>query len=261
MITNETQDKVNEALESLATVSEAATTDTKAARKRKKQRAKKLAAAEHALSVIRNATKDKDSNDDHIIIQNSPPDSMLAPEPTPVVSKEPAVAEEVPPPAPVADEEPEATPALAPPDTSESDELQRKLDEANEEAKAAKEALAEAQRKLDDCEQSKESVQADAPTSVSIPVVEKKPEPGSTKITIVERATPSNWGWLAWLLAIIGLILGWAVVGEWFEVQSQPSLWDWVAWCFRPVSAAVGFFGGGLIGHFLAEKRKRPVVA
>lgn len=92
-------------------------------------------------------------------------------------------------------------------------------------------------------------------------VVVPEPEPAPTRVqAVVNDTNPTNWvGWVPWALAIVGLILGWAVGGEWLNQASQPVLWDWVAWLFKPIMAAVGFFGGGLLGSRLTQRQPAAV--
>lgn len=220
-----------------------------------RQKAEDLENAEILKRILEQEAKDRMSSIGHEVAQlNYVLNGAPAPEPAPVVEPEPVVeeppvtestpkvVEETVVPTPASEPAPVAVEVLA---VDPSVELQRKLDQSDKE----KEVL---QRKLEDCEKSKEEKPA--------PAVSPTP-PTNTQPSITQRANPFNWGWLAWLLAIIGFILGWTVFGEWLEIQSQPSLWDWVAWLFSPVSAGVGFFGFGLIGHFIAEKLNRPVVA
>lgn len=90
-------------------------------------------------------------------------------------------------------------------------------------------------------------------------------QPQPSRLQQVARdANPANWqGVVPWALAIVGLLFGWFVVGELLQNASKPVLWDWFAWLFVPVTAAVGFFGGGLIGQRLAGRQSmaRPAEA
>ena len=86
-----------------------------------------------------------------------------------------------------------------------------------------------------------------------------------TRIQLAARdADPRNWNGnpIAWGLAVIGLVVG-LCVGWWLFGVSNHVLWGLIAFLFVPVTTAVGFFGGGLIGHRLTQRQPaaRPAEA
>lgn len=103
--------------------------------------------------------------------------------------------------------------------------------------------------------------QDDQPAAAAEPEADNPP----TRIQLAARdADPRNWNGnpIAWGLAVIGLVVG-LCVGWWLFGVSNHVLWGLIAFLFVPVTAAVGFFGGGLIGHRLTQRQPaaRPAEA
>jgi hypothetical protein len=103
--------------------------------------------------------------------------------------------------------------------------------------------------------------QDDQPAAAAEPEADNPP----TRIELVARdADPRNWNRnpIAYGLAVIGLVVG-LCVGWWLFGVSNHVLWGLVAFLFVPVTAAIGFFGGGLIGHRLTQRQPaaRPAEA
>ena len=109
-------------------------------------------------------------------------------------------------------------------------------------------------------------------TPQPIPLRDSVAEPESAPMdnppTRVQRAVEGtdhrSWGNnpFAWGLAAIGLVVG-LCVGWWLFQESDKILWGLVAFLFVPTVAAIGFFGGGLIGHRLTQRQpvNRPAEA
>ena len=91
-----------------------------------------------------------------------------------------------------------------------------------------------------------------------------QPEPAPvatpTRVQVlVAQANPSSWkGPWPWVIAIVGLVVGWLLGAQLTEL-SNPTMWDWMAWLAQPIVAAIGFFGGGVIGTKVAAQAVIPV--
>lgn len=74
------------------------------------------------------------------------------------------------------------------------------------------------------------------------------PATGATRVRrFISDANPRGWGWLAWVLAIVGLIMG-LMVGLLLTSLSLPVL-QVLAWLALPIFGFLGFFAGGVIGY------------
>lgn len=95
----------------------------------------------------------------------------------------------------------------------------------------------------------------------------KKPTPVSEeptalyRPTLVERANPRNWGWMAWglalLLGFIALVAALTAFCPWVSHvlnQQWPAVRATLSFLAGLTLTAIGFFGGGLLGDTVAKK-------
>lgn len=238
MSTKDITNEASDATDALLVLSEAGKAAAKKRKKEIKAARKRQVQIAYAARLAARAEQDKIDEAQEVLTQIDP-DLSDAPEPVNESASEPKVVE--------------------------------KVVDLNPELKAENEALrkeaAELKAQLDE-----KVEEVPTPEPVVAPVVAPEPE---TKVDLDPPLTepppapsdvdPSKWGIPSWILALLGLVLGWHFVGEPLSDWAQPHVWDWFAWLGHPVFGALGFFGGGWIGQSLVrlweKNRTRPAEA
>jgi uncharacterized protein YdaU (DUF1376 family) len=249
MSTKDIANEASDATDALLVLSEAGKMAAKKRKKEIKAARKRQAQIAYAARLAARAEQDKIDEAQEVLTQIDPD---LSDTPEPVVKSTPT-------PDPVAPVVAESEPKVV-----------EKVVDLNPELKAENEALrketAELKAQLDE-----KVEEVPTPEPVVAPVVAPEPE---TKVDLdplnepppaPSDVDPSNWGVPSWILALLGLVLGWHFVGEPLSDWAQPHVWDWFAWLGHPVFGALGFFGGGWIGQSLVrlweKNRTRPAEA